>query len=190
MKRPIKSMNPDAAPLTVTDAGRNRYGLDATEERYAQLRAQGMHPKAIFAHLGMGNKIPGIFEGKNPKLVARIAMLQDEAAGQVVEKIRIDKEVIARETWDMYQNCKPLNTIVDKEGNTITAPVKANEALKALELLAKLEGLLVQKSEIRTGSLDGLSDAELTRIAVAIAAEIGLDSGLVGIEAPAGPEQT
>lgn len=188
MKPRLKTINADAAPVTVKDAGRNRYGLDATEERYAQLRAQGMEPKQIFAQLGMTYRQPAAFERNNPRMVARIGMLQDAAAAVVVEKIKFDKELIARETWDLYQNCKPLNTITDKDGNTITAPVKAGEALKSLELLAKLEGLLVQKSEVRTGTLDGLSDAELTRIAVAIAAEIGIDSGLVGIEAPPGSE--
>lgn len=184
----LRTINPDVAPLTVNSSGRNRYGLDATEEKYAQMRAQGDDPAEILAKIAPKLKSAAHYERHRPLVTARILQLQDEAAFQVVEKIKIDKEVIARETWEMYQACKVIYTAVDKNGNEEIAPVRANEALKALELLAKLEGLLVQKSEVRVGTLDTLSDDELTRIARQLAEEIGVDSGLVRIEGPPGSQ--
>lgn len=181
-KRELKNLNPDAGPLVVTDGDRNRYGLDAREERYAQLRAAGMEPKAIIEQLGMPVKNYRLYEQKHPAITARIMMLQDAATTEVIEKIRIDKEVLVRETWEMYQHCKELVTKTDKFGNVETAPVRANEAFKGLELLAKLEGLLVQKTEVRVGPLDSLSDEELTRIATELAAQVGLDPGSLRIE--------
>lgn len=190
MSRKLKNINPEAAPLVVTDGDRNRYGLTAQEEKYAQLRAAGADPKVILAQLGIAAKSPIAWERKNPAVVARVTMLQDEAAVQVIEKIKIDKEVLVRETWELYQACKELNTVRDKLGNVETAPVRASEATKQLELLAKLEGLLVQKSEVRVGPLESLSDAELTRIAHELAAAIGFDPGSLRVEEAPGPQQT
>lgn len=174
----------------VKSASANRYGLDAQQERYAQLRASGVPPMDCVAQCGLLITRPGAYEARNPLITARIMMLQDEAASQVIEVLKIDKEVIARETWEMYQHCKTMVDKTDKFGNKESAPVRAGEALKALELLAKMEGLLVQKTEIRIGALDDLSDQELTRIAYEYAAAIGFDSSAGGDQAPAGPQQT
>lgn len=179
-----------AVRKAVTSAQENRYGLDAQQERYAQLRAGGMAGKAASDECGLNKTNTTLYETKNPKITARITMLQDEAAAQVVQVLKIDKEVIAREVWEMYQNCKTMVRKVDKFDNAETAPVRAGEALKALELLAKMEGLLVQKTEIRIGALDELSDQELTRIAQEYAAAIGFDSSVSGTQATTGSQQT
>lgn len=40
------------------------------------------------------------------------------------------------------------NTILDRDGNTVELPAQLKDRLKALELLAKLQGLFVSKQEL------------------------------------------
>lgn len=162
----------------------NRYGLDPQQERYAQLRAQGLPPKDCIEQVGLTIKNPTLYEHKNPAIVARIKLLQDAAAEEVVERIKVDKEWVIAELLRQYEANGKVVQAFDKQGNETNAPQKANEALKALELLGRELGMFVEKKEVRVEHFDGVSDAELTRVAEELARKLGIGQSVEGAETP------
>ena len=164
----------------------NRYGLDPQQEKYAQLRAIGTPPKECIEQVGLPIKNPTLYEHKNPAIVARIKLLQDAAAEEVVERIKVDKEWVIAQLLRQYEANGTIVRAFDKMGNETNAPQKANEALKALELLGRELGMFVEKKEIRVEHFEGVSDAELTRIATELAGKLGIGQSVEGIEAPQG----
>lgn len=182
-------MKMPAPRRAVVDAERNRYGLNAQEEVYAQLRASGLPLQECHERSHLPCKSPKHYERAHPELVARITMLQDEACERVVQKIRLDKQWVVDELLRQYEANGKVVKAIDKVGNETNAPQKANEAIKCLELLGKELGMFVERKEIRVGALDGLSDDELARIAHELAAAVGFNPGVGRIEAAPGPEQ-
>ena len=178
----------DAIPLrqAITPTGKNRYGLDPQQEKYAQLRASGVDPKDCITQAGLKIKNAALYEFKNPLITSRINLLQDQAADEVVERIKIDKQWVIDELLRQYQANGLVVQAFDKQGNETNAPQRANEAIKCLELMGRELGMFVDKKEVRVGTLDGISDAELTRIAQELAASIGFNTSPAGTEAPAG----
>lgn len=162
----------------------NRYGLDAQQERYAQLRAEGMGAKEAIGIVGLPIKNPTLYEQKNPAIVARIKLLQDAAAEEVVERIKVDKEWVIAQLLRQYEANGTIVQAFDKMGNETNAPQKANEALKALELLGRELGMFVEKKEVRIEHFEGVSDAELTRIAEELAGKLGIGASAQGTETP------
>lgn len=166
--------------------GTNRYGLDPQQERYAQLRAEGIAPKECIAQVGLPIKNPTLYEHKNPLIGARIKLLQDTAAEEVVERIKVDKSWVIAELLRQYEANGTVVQAFDKQGNETNAPQKANEAIKCLELLGRELGMFVEKKEVRVEHFEGVSDAELTRIAAELSAQLGLGQGAQGAETPEG----
>lgn len=170
----------------VEKTGKNRYGLTAQQEKYAQQRALGKDPKACIKAAGLPIKNPALYEHKNPLITARISMLQDTAAVEVVEKMKLDKEWVVAELLRQYQANGTIVQAYDKQGNETNAPQKANEAIKCLELIGKELGMFVERKEVRTGPLESVSDEELTRIAQELYAQLSLSPGSPGTEATEG----
>lgn len=162
----------------------NRYGLDPQQERYAQLRAEGVPPKECVEQAGLTIKNTTLYEQKNPAIVARIKLLQDTAAEEVVERIKVDKQWVIAELLRQYEANGKVVQAFDKQGNETNAPQKANEAIKCLELLGRELGMFVEKKEIKHEHFEGVSDAELTRIARELSAQLGLDQSVEGAETP------
>ncbi|MEJ7804401.1 MAG: hypothetical protein WKG03_00550 [Telluria sp.] len=175
-----------AARSAVEKKGKNRYGLDPQQEKYAQLRAEGMPPKECIEAVGLPIKNPTLYETKNPLIGKRIALLQDTAAEEVIERVKVDKAWVIAELLRQYESNGRVVQAFDKQGNETNAPQKANEAIKCLELLGREMGMFVEKKEVRIEHFEGVSDAELTRIAAELTAQLGLDKSTVGIEAPEG----
>lgn len=165
---------------------KNRYGLDPQQEKYAQLRAQGLDPKECIEQAGLKIKSPNLYEHHRPAIVARIALLQDAAAEEVVEKIKVDKSWVIAELLRQYEANGKVVQAIDKAGNETNAPQKANEAIKCLELLGRELGMFVEKKEVRIEHFEGVTDAELTRIATELSAQLGFDPSAEGTEAPPG----
>jgi hypothetical protein len=182
-----KDLIPPRRPVVTAEC--NRYGLDPQQEVYAQLRASGLPIDECVQRSGVQCKSPKKYEAKNPAIVARITMLQDEACERVIEKIKLDKEWVVNELLRQYEANGKVVKAIDKMGNETHAPQKANEAIKCLELIGKELGMFVERKEIRVGALDGLSDEELARIAAELSAAIGFNPGTGRIEAAPGPEQ-
>lgn len=167
----------------------NRYGLDPQQEKYAQLRAEGIDPKECVEQAGLSIKNPSLYEHHNPLILKRIALLQDTAAEEVIERIKVDKAWVISELLRQYDANGRIVQAFDKMGNETNAPQKANEAIKCLELIGREMGMFVEKKEVRVETFDGISDAELTRIATELAGQLGINQSPQGIEAPAGPQQ-
>lgn len=179
-----------ARNLVAKDGKKNRYGLDPQQEKYAQLRAQGLDPKECIAQASLSIKNHTLYETKNPLITSRIAAIQDAAVVEVIDKIKVDKEWVISELLRQYAANGLIVQAFDKMGNETNAPQKANEAIKCLELLGKEIGMFVERKEVRIGALDGLSDQELTRIAQELSAAIGFDPSACGTEEAEGQEQT
>lgn len=162
----------------------NRYGLDPQQERYAQLRAEGLPAKDAIEQVGLPIKNPNLYEQKNPLIGKRIALLQDSAAEEVVERIKVDKAWVIGELLRQYEANGKIVQAFDKQGNETNAPQKANEALKALELIGRELGMFVEKKEVRVEHFEGVSDAELTRIATELAGKLGIGQSVEGAETP------
>lgn len=160
----------------------NRYGLDPQQEMYAQLRATGTPPKECIEQAGLSIKNPTLYEHKNPAIVARIKLLQDTAAEEVVERIKVDKQWVIAELLRQYDANGKVVQAFDKQGNETNAPQKANEAIKCLELIGRELGMFVEKKEIKHEHFEGVSDAELERIARELSAQLGFDKGVEGAE--------
>lgn len=181
---------PEYTPFTDLPARRlveskgttNRYGLDPQQEKYAQLRADGIPPKDCIEQAGLPIKNPTLYEQKNPAIVARIKLLQDSAAEEVVERIKVDKAWVIAELLRQYEANGKVVQAFDKQGNETNAPQKANEAIKCLELLGRELGMFVEKKEVRVEHFEGVSDAELTRIAEELAGKLGIGQGTQGAE--------
>lgn len=164
----------------------NRYGLSPQQEKYAQLRAEGIDPKECIAQVGLPIKNPTLYEQKNPLIGSRIALLQDTAADEVVERVTVSKAWVIAELLRQYEANGTIVKAYDKQGNETNAPQKANEALKALELIGRELGMFVEKKEVRVEHFEGVSDAELTRIATELATQLGFDPSAQGVEAAEG----
>ena len=173
----------------VKGSNKNRYGLDPNQEKYAQLRAAGAEAADAVLQAGLKIKNPLLFEHHNPLITSRIKSLQDAAASEVIEKIKLDKQWVIDELLRQYHANGTIVQSFDKMGNETNAPQKANEAIKCLELLGRELGMFVDRKEVRIGALDGLSDAELTRIATELAHQTGFDPGALRIEETPGSQQ-
>jgi hypothetical protein len=182
----FKEIESKPVPIVGKEAALNRYGLDPQQEKYAQLRATGCPPKEAIEQVGLPIKNPGLYEHKNPAIVARIKLLQDTAADEVVERIKVDKAWVIAELLRQYEANGKVVQAFDKQGNETNAPQKANEAIKCLELLGREIGMFVEKKEVRIENFDGITDVELTRIATELAQQLGFDPSAQGAETPAG----
>jgi phage terminase small subunit len=118
---------------------------------------------------------------RNVKVSSRIAELRKPVIEMAEKELKIDKAWVLAELVDNVKRAKASEPVTDEQGNPI-GEYKQNltAANKALELIGKEFGMFVDRKEIRTGPLEGLSDEELLRRADHLAKELGVPNPLHG----------
>jgi len=125
----------------------------------------------------------------------RIAEIKAAVAERAVEMTAIDKTYVMKRLHEIAERCMQHEPVKDKKGEQVYTTdadgglvaayvFNAAGAKGALELLGKEIGMFVDRKEIRTGSLDKLTDAELTRLAQEFAAQCGFTLGDAGDGTP------
>lgn len=123
---------------------------------------------------------------KDGEVTARVEELRKPVIEKAIEKAAVDKAwVMARlvKVVDMGMQAEP---VMDSEG-AATGEYKQNLAAanKALELIGKELMMFIDRSEVRTGPLDGIEHEELKAIRDAIGT-LAASGGLI----PAGSSST
>jgi hypothetical protein len=120
----------------------------------------------------------------------RVAEIKADAARIATEQTGIDKAWVVTRLKTVVERCLQAEPVLDREGTPTGEYTFAHAgANKALELLGKEIGMFVDRKEVRTGSLDNISDAELTRLAQEFAAQAGFALAVAGDRPAASGEQ-
>ena len=149
---------------------------NAKHEHFAQLVAGGKTPPVAYVTAGYSEA--GAAQSanrllKNADVTLRIAQLrravEEPSRERAIEKAAVDKAWVLQELIEIVKMAKQAEPVRDAEGNPI-GEYKQNLAAanKSLELLGKELGMFVDRSEVRTGPLDGLSQDELREFQDAI----------------------
>lgn len=142
---------------------------NAKHEHFAQLVAGGKTPPVAYVTAGYSEA--GAAQSanrllKNADVSLRIAQLrqavEEPSRERAIEKAAVDKAWVLQELIEIVKMAKQAEPVRDSEGNPI-GEYKQNLAAanKSLELLGKELGMFVDRSEVRTGPLDGLTHEEL-----------------------------
>lgn len=119
-------------------------------ERFAQLIAIGKAASAAYAEVygkkGASADASASRLTRNVKVSARVAKLQQKAAEKAVLTLARKRELLR----EMAEGERPTKRIEDADG-----PTEVFEAVKAIELDAKLAGEFREKVEV---TVDGLGD--------------------------------
>lgn len=148
--------------------------LTAKQEAFCQAIVSGMsQADAYRAAYNASNMKPPSVQVNASKLMAnaKVALRVKELRAPVMEELRYDLKAAMEEAKEAFEVAKRK-----ENGGAMVA---------AATLRAKLNGLLVDRSEIRTGPLDNLDHDELKQLNAAIAA-IAESGGIV----PAGASRT
>jgi phage terminase small subunit len=136
--------------------------LTAKQEAFAQAVAAGKSQSDAYREAGYGPNMTAkqVHEeacklAANPKLVQRIAELRKPVIEEVQRQVKYDLFQAMKEAEEAFEVAK-----LKQNGGAMTA---------AATLRAKLNGLLVEKREIRTGPLDDLGRDELKQLRDALA---------------------
>ena len=102
--------------------------------------------------------------------------LHSESVAKVVEDAGIDKAWVMAKLVKVVELGMKGETLQDNEGVVVGegSPENLNAANKALELIGKEFAMFVDRSEVRTGPLDGLEHDDLKALGEAIA---GIQAG-------------
>ena len=143
-------------------------------EHFAQLVANGVTATEAAVTAGFSQRratVTGSELLARNEVSVRVAELQRLATERVTEKTGIDKAWVMKELVEVVQMGKAASPIIGKDGEA-TGEVKQNLAAanKALELIGKEFGMFVDRSEVRTGPLDGVEHEDLKQINAAISA--------------------
>jgi hypothetical protein len=143
------------APKTEPPRGYKR-GLDPRRERFCQAIVDGASLKDAYLVAGYDNRDPSNGANimiKHPLVKARISQLsQAKALARLEETAPPEDEKPTRE-WVIrkWMAAVRMSEIANDRSNLI----------KGVEALAKLEGYMIDRTEIRSGPLDGLSASQL-----------------------------
>lgn len=144
--------------VAVASVGR----LTAKQEAFAQGVANGATLTAAYsaAH-GMSPDDPSIkkcssYSARSPRVAARIGELRNVLAAKLAKRVAYGIE-------DAMKEAQAALELATDKGN-------AGAAVAAIQLRAKLMGLLVEKREVRSGPLDGMRPDELEAMNAAVTA--------------------
>lgn len=142
---------------------------NAKYEHFAQLVAKGETPPKAYVAVGYSDK--GAAQSANRLL--RVA----EVCARVAEiRAAVNERMIEKTAYDLG-----AAMIEAEEARALAVEVRnPAAAVAAVGLKAKLNGLLIDRKEVRTGTLDDKSDAELDAIIQRAAAEIQTGLGDAG----------
>lgn len=106
---------------------------------------------------------------RNVDVANRVEEIKAQIASLAAQKAVIDKVWVLNELVEIVKMGKSAVPVFDKTGKP-TGEYKADlsPANRALELIGKEIGMFVDKTEVRTGPLDGLGHDELKQIERAI----------------------
>lgn len=112
-----------------------------------------------------------------------------KAVTQVVEEAAIDKAWVMAQLVENVRMAKAAEPVTDQEGNPV-GEYRQNLAAanKALELLGKEFGMFVDRKEVRSGPLDGMTPEDLKALEDALTRILG--NGDAGAPAKAVAAQT
>lgn len=137
--------------------------LTAKQEAFAQAVVSGMSQadafRAAYNHGGMADKTIREKASRimaDPKISGRV----HELRAPVVQKVQYGLEQAMLEAQDAY--------------NVAKEKCNGGAMVAAATLRAKLNGLLIERKEVRTGPLEQASDAQLDMIIEAKAREAGV----------------
>jgi phage terminase small subunit len=143
-------------------------------EHFAQLMAKGVTATESAVTAGFAEKratVTGSELAAKPEVRGRIAELQRLATERVTEKTGIDRAWVMNELVEIVKLGKTGEPIINSDGEP-TGEYKAAQNLaasnKALELIGKEFSMFVDRSEVKTGPLDGLDHADLQSMKDAI----------------------
>lgn len=147
---------------------------NAKHEHFAGLMAKGVSQTESAVTAGFSQRRAIVTASEllaRPEVKARIAELRVMVVERITEKTGIDKAWVMKELVEVVQMGKAASPIIGKDGEA-TGEVKQNLAAanKALELIGKEFGMFVDRSEVRTGPLDGVEHEDLKQINAAISA--------------------
>lgn len=147
---------------------------NAKHEHFAGLMAKGVSQTEAAVTAGFSQRRAIVTASEllaRPEVKARIAELRVMVVERITEKTGIDKAWVMKELVEVVQMGKAASPIIGKDGES-TGEVKQNLAAanKALELIGKEFGMFVDRSEVRTGPLDGVEHEDLKQINAAISA--------------------
>lgn len=138
----------------------------------------GKGAKPVDAYIAAGYSKGGADQAaskllKNAEIKARIAEIQATVVAMAVEKTSVDKAWVMNELIEVVKMAKAAEQIIDKDGG-YTGEAKQNLAAanKALELIGKELAMFVDRKEIRTSALDGISPDDLAILNDALATAI------------------
>ena len=153
---------------------------NAKHEHFAQMVAKGKSAPQAYVIAGYSEKT-GYAQSANrlikkAEVSARIAELrkavEEPSRERAIEKAAVDKAWVLHELIEVVRLGKSGEAILDSEGK-LTGEYKAAQNLnatnKALELVGKELGMFIDRSEVRTGPLDGVDHDEIRAIGEAIA---------------------
>lgn len=153
-------------------------------ERMAQVMAEGktqMDAYKAAGFVGDPQKHAAGTLKRHPQIRARIAVLLEERAriagettAKAAEEAAVDKAWVLNNLREVAERCMQAKPVMSRgkpvfvetpEGGLAPAYVfDSAGANRALELVGKELGMFIDRKEIRTGPLDGLSHAELKEL--------------------------
>ncbi len=149
--------------------------LTSRQEGFAQSVASGLSLadayRANYRCTNRGNGALWVDASKlaaSPNVHLRIEALKAAVTEKAIERLAITKEIIMcrlLSNAERMGNDVPVQ-VTDEDGNTRIerippSPAHIQASNRALELLGKELGMFVERKEIRTGSLDDLTEREL-----------------------------
>ena len=145
-------------------------------EHFCILVAKGVIPAEAARTVGYSQsraKVTASELSAKPEIKKRNNELLRQGAERAAEKIGVDKAWVMRELVEIVKLGKESSAILDQEGNPTGAfkpPTNLPAANRALELIGKELAMFVDRSEVRTGPLDGVDHDEIKQIGDAIGA--------------------
>lgn len=142
---------------------------NAKHEHFAQLVAKGEAPQNAYVLAGYSEQ--GAAQSasrllKHAEVLRRIAQIRAAVSERAIEKTAYGLAEAMAEVEEARKFAVSLDN--------------PNAVIAAVSLKAKLNGLLIDKKEIRTGPLDSATDDELDRIIRSAAAEAEIGLGVAG----------
>jgi hypothetical protein len=145
---------------------------NSKHEHFAGLVAKGVSATEAAVTAGFSQRRAVVTASEllaRPDVKARIAELNVIIAERVTEKTGVDKAWVLNQLVEVVSMGKAAEPVRDAQGEP-TGEYKQNLAAanKALELIGKELAMFVDRSEVRTGPLDGVEHDDIRAIAEAI----------------------
>lgn len=142
-------------------------------EHFATLVAGGTDPTRAYVAAGYsenGARPSATRLLQDARVASRVAELrksiQEPARERAIEKAAVDKAWVLHKLTRIVDLGMAVEPVRDQEGNEVGELKAANlpAANQALSLIGKELGMFIDRKEIRTGELDGLTHDELQRL--------------------------